>query len=315
VLALSSAGRSTGPRLELQQARLDFRQIEDVVDQREQVRASIVDVADKAAQLGIELSQHAVLEHFGKPDDRGERRPQLVRHVGEEVGLGAVGLFKRLVQPLQLGLGLRPRGQLPPRHHIGGRQQRGQQDQRDELKRGPQIPHLVLLGLAQPQQAAFLLVHLAQDAEQALAHLGHRDARDVSVRRRAAFGLVQLFDAPGNRQALVYQRTQLRPARLLAGMIRRQLLQAAQGSLALRDRGIARGELLGVAGEPVALRAQLDEQRVCLHFGELTQNFMGVRHPLFRLLYLPRRLPGAHGERHEGDQREAERALQHGLEL
>ena len=51
----------------------------------------------------------AVPEHLGEADDRVERRPQLVRHVGEELGLHParvleldVLLLQRLLEALQL---------------------------------------------------------------------------------------------------------------------------------------------------------------------------------------------------------------------
>ena len=44
----------------------------------------------------IHVAEHALLQHFGETDDRVQRRPQLVRHVGEEFGLVAVGDFKLL---------------------------------------------------------------------------------------------------------------------------------------------------------------------------------------------------------------------------
>ena len=85
-------------------------QIEDVVDQREQMLAAAEDVADEPALLIGQLADQAVAEHLGEADDGVERRPQLVRHVGEEFGLHAAGVFEldvlllqRLLEALQLG--------------------------------------------------------------------------------------------------------------------------------------------------------------------------------------------------------------------
>ena len=40
-----------------------------------------------SACFGVKLAEQAVLQHFGEADDRVERRAQLVRHVGQELGL------------------------------------------------------------------------------------------------------------------------------------------------------------------------------------------------------------------------------------
>src|SRR6185312_10859789 len=52
----------------------------------------IVDVADIFEMaLVLDRPQHLLLDDVGEADDGIERSPQLVAHVGEEVGLGAVG--------------------------------------------------------------------------------------------------------------------------------------------------------------------------------------------------------------------------------
>ena len=58
--------------------------------------ARLVDVLEVVGLLLVELAEHALGEHLGKADDRVQGRPQLVRHVGEEVGLV-------LVRDLELG--------------------------------------------------------------------------------------------------------------------------------------------------------------------------------------------------------------------
>ncbi len=70
---------------------LDLRQIEDVVDQREQVAPGLVDVLEIVGLLLVHLAEHALDQHLGETDDRVERRAQLVRHVGEELRLVLVG--------------------------------------------------------------------------------------------------------------------------------------------------------------------------------------------------------------------------------
>src|SRR3546814_2004581 len=76
----------------LELAGLDLRQVEDVVDQAQQVRAAVVDVDGVlAVPLIAHRAEQLVLDDLGEPDDGVQRRAQLVAHVGKEVGLGATG--------------------------------------------------------------------------------------------------------------------------------------------------------------------------------------------------------------------------------
>ena len=77
--------------LQLHPPRLDLRQVQDVVDEREEMAARGEDVLDVLGLLVVELSEHALPEHLREADDRVERRAELVRHVGEELGLVAAG--------------------------------------------------------------------------------------------------------------------------------------------------------------------------------------------------------------------------------
>src|SRR5664279_4181716 len=77
--------------VELHAAGLDLRQVEDVVDQREQVVARGVDVEQVLELLVVDLAEHLLAQHLREADDRVERRAQLVRHVGEELRLMLVG--------------------------------------------------------------------------------------------------------------------------------------------------------------------------------------------------------------------------------
>src|SRR4051812_30238361 len=74
-------------KLELHAAGLDLREIEDVVDEREKMTARLVDVLQVIELLGVQLTEHLVDQHFREADDGVQRRPQLVRHVGEELRL------------------------------------------------------------------------------------------------------------------------------------------------------------------------------------------------------------------------------------
>ena len=68
-------------------AGLDLRQVEDVVDQVEQVGAGAVDGARELDLLRREVAVGVVGELLAEDQDAVERRAQLVRHVGEELGL------------------------------------------------------------------------------------------------------------------------------------------------------------------------------------------------------------------------------------
>ena len=47
-------------------------------------------------------AEHLLLQHFGEADDGVERRPQLVRHRGQELGLVPAGRLQVAVQAAQL---------------------------------------------------------------------------------------------------------------------------------------------------------------------------------------------------------------------
>ena len=68
-------------------ARLDLREVENVVDQRQQVGAGGVDVARELDLLGRQVAAGVLGELLAENQDRVERRAQLVRHVGEELRL------------------------------------------------------------------------------------------------------------------------------------------------------------------------------------------------------------------------------------
>ena len=95
--------RQVGRRqVELHPAGLDLRQVEDVVDEREQVVARGVDVEQVLELLVVDLAEHLLGEHLREADDRVERRAQLVRHVGEELRLVLVGQLELAALGLDL---------------------------------------------------------------------------------------------------------------------------------------------------------------------------------------------------------------------
>ena len=50
----------------------------------------------------VQLSKHPLRQHLGEPDDRVQRGPQLVGHVGEELGLVLAGDLKLAALVLDL---------------------------------------------------------------------------------------------------------------------------------------------------------------------------------------------------------------------
>ena len=73
--------------LDRHRARLDLREIEDVRDQVEEVGAGAVDGARELDLLAGEVPLGVVGELLAEDQDAVQRRAQLVRHVGEELGL------------------------------------------------------------------------------------------------------------------------------------------------------------------------------------------------------------------------------------
>jgi hypothetical protein len=68
-------------------ARLDLREVEDVVDEGEQVVARGVDRLRELHLLAGEVALRVGLQLVGEDQQRVQRRAQLVRHVREELGL------------------------------------------------------------------------------------------------------------------------------------------------------------------------------------------------------------------------------------
>ena len=84
---VAQAGERDFLDLDRDRARLDLREVENVVDQVQEVRAGRVDVAGEIDLLGQEVAAGVVGQLLAEDEDRIERRAQLVGHVGEELGL------------------------------------------------------------------------------------------------------------------------------------------------------------------------------------------------------------------------------------
>src|SRR5260370_586380 len=82
-------GHVEGLQIPLQLAGLDLGEIEHRVDQLQQVFARRVDPPEVVGELLRSQVGRVLLEHLAVADDRVERGAQLVRHVGEELGLVA----------------------------------------------------------------------------------------------------------------------------------------------------------------------------------------------------------------------------------
>ena len=70
--------------LDVEPPRLDFGEVENVVDNGEQRRAGVVDLADVIPLFGSQIRPQTQMR---ETDDRVHRRTDLVAHVGEELGL------------------------------------------------------------------------------------------------------------------------------------------------------------------------------------------------------------------------------------
>ena len=68
-------------------ARLDLREVEDVVDEEEKVRPRRVDGLGELRLLAREIAVGILGELVRQDEEAVERRAQLVRHVGEKLGL------------------------------------------------------------------------------------------------------------------------------------------------------------------------------------------------------------------------------------
>ena len=85
-------------RLDLQAPGLDLREVEDVVDDRQQRIAAAPDGVDVVALLGVERRVEQQRRH---PDHAVHRRADLVADRGEKLRLGAGGAFGAVLGALQ----------------------------------------------------------------------------------------------------------------------------------------------------------------------------------------------------------------------
>ncbi len=89
--------------MKLHAPRLDLRQIEHVVDQREEVASRRVDLLEVRNQRVLPGLLRVLLEHLAVADDGVERCAQFVAHRGEKLALRLVGGLGRLAGGEELG--------------------------------------------------------------------------------------------------------------------------------------------------------------------------------------------------------------------
>ena len=81
-------------KIEDKLAGLDLRQIEHVVDQRQEVPAVVLHPLEHAHRPFGHLAIDAVDQQLGIAEDRIQRRSQFMAHIGEELRLVLTRLFK-----------------------------------------------------------------------------------------------------------------------------------------------------------------------------------------------------------------------------
>ena len=85
---------------------LNFGEVEDVVDEREQVLAGAADLLQVLRHARLPVLLRVLQQDLAVADDRVHRRAQLVAHVSQEGALGPAGLLRRLLRFLKVRVGL-----------------------------------------------------------------------------------------------------------------------------------------------------------------------------------------------------------------
>ena len=84
---------------------LDFAQIENVVNQPQQLLSGLIDDADLLDLFLVQMRPLVFAEHFGKQNNRVERRPQFVRHVRQKFRLVFARQFQFFGAVIQFAFG------------------------------------------------------------------------------------------------------------------------------------------------------------------------------------------------------------------
>ena len=115
-----------GDALQIEPPRLDLREVQDVVQEREQRPGRELDGLEALALLAVELRLERDVRHA---DDGVHRGADLVAHVGQELRLEARGLERLVARLGQFGLG-------PLAFDGEAAELRGAFDERDLVVRG-----------------------------------------------------------------------------------------------------------------------------------------------------------------------------------
>ena len=89
---LDTLSKIEGHGFELKSPRFDLREIEDIIDDREQPFGT---APNRVSVVALLLGKRRVQEQLGHADDAVHRRADLVAHDREKLGLGAVAGFGR----------------------------------------------------------------------------------------------------------------------------------------------------------------------------------------------------------------------------
>ncbi len=110
--------------IEVHAAGVDGREIENVVDQRQQSVRRHGDVVEIFALPFRQRSGRLVAKQMNEADDVGQRRAQLVGHVVDEIDLDLVGVLQRLIALAQRPLDVDRIGNVVERDQCGAVGQR-----------------------------------------------------------------------------------------------------------------------------------------------------------------------------------------------
>ena len=80
--------------LPLPHVRLHARELEKLGDQLRETTAVVLAGVEQIALLVVDLAENPLAQDVEAHDDRRQRRPELVRDLGEEIGLEAVELLE-----------------------------------------------------------------------------------------------------------------------------------------------------------------------------------------------------------------------------
>ncbi len=190
------------PLVERRLPRLDLREREHVVDEREQVLAAAGDDAEPLALRPRE--RRVALQELDEAEDAVERRPQLVRHVGEKDALRAARLHGRLALGDEVALEARDLELvLDAREHLVGLERLGDVVGAAALEGAHLVDGAVVDAEEDDRHAPRRGVLLQPNADLVAVHLRHVDVEHDEVRRRRGRGRQGTAAAPGHSDVVV----------------------------------------------------------------------------------------------------------------